>query len=114
MSNPPSYTRLRQVQDSPKLLVADLLLSGQVEIWYELFWVRDAIDPCAYVFMLYLARIDSLPPPRSVFVHFGPVVHHVQLDSTGKAEWSLPETVVLDPKHKRFLRPIRLTLLQSN
>lgn len=111
MSNPSSFTRQKQIQDSPKLLVADLLLSGQVEIWYELFWARATTDPYAYVFTLYLARIDSLPPLHSVLIHFGPLVHQVQLDSTGKAEWTLPATVVLDPKHKRFLRPISLMLL---
>ncbi len=114
MSNPPSCSQLRQLQDSPKLLVADLLLNGQVEIWYELFWTRDATDPRVFIFTLYLARIDSLPSPLNVLIHFGPVVHHVQLDSTGKAEWALPATVVLDLKHKRFLRPISLMLLPGN
>lgn len=114
MSNPSSCTQLRQIQDSPKLLVADLLLSGQVEIWYELFWARHSTDPYVYIFTLYLARVDSLPPSLTVLVHFGPVIHQVQLDSTGRAEWTLPAAVVLDPKHKRFLRPISLLLLQSD
>jgi hypothetical protein len=110
----PMDTHRRQTQDSPQLLVADLLLCGQLEIWYELFWIHDSTDANTYRFTLYITQIETLPPHMSVQVHFGPLVHPVQLDSTGKAEWTLPSAMVLDPKRKRFLRPIRLLLIPSN
>ena len=107
-------THHRQTQDSPQLLVADLLLCGQSEIWYELFWIYDGTEQNTYRFTLYTTQIETLPPHMSLQVHFGPLVHPVQLDATGKAEWTLPAALVLDHKRKRFLRPIHLRLIPSN
>jgi hypothetical protein len=81
-------------------------MDGQEEYWYELTCAQDEADPETYFFALHLARVEAQLTPPSILVQFGTFVCRVHIDPAGNAMWSLPATVVLDPKHKRLMRPV--------
>jgi hypothetical protein len=92
------------------LLVADLVIVGQKEVWFEILFSRDQKQPETLTFHLNIAGFDRAHLDKHWRVHFGYYTCDVEPNASGTAIWSVPAAMVIDRKSRRIMRPIKLSL----
>jgi hypothetical protein len=93
-----------------RLIAADVIVAGAVEVWYELSAERTLDHPDSITFILDMTSDTPLPDTATVLLDFGRASLEVALDENGQASWTMPETSVIDRKSKTLRGPTAIIL----
>lgn len=97
--------------DGPRLIHAGVILNENNEIWFELSARHHADDGQASVdFTLRIVAEESLPQPLDAQLRIADNDFVARLGPDLTASWRVPAHKVLDPKTKRVLKPIAITI----
>lgn len=92
-----------------RLIAADLIMSGDLELWYELFAQK---EESAEQVTLQLTWVSDLPTPPGIqfILKFSDKESVQHILESNMVTWQMPVADLIDPRNGRVRTPIVLTL----
>jgi len=94
-----------------RLIAADLIASGDLELWYELFAQKTEIASDKVMLTLTWVSDQLLPKGLQFILKFGNDEHPHHILHTNSASWELPVKILIDPRSGRLRAPLVLIML---